>query len=144
MPEIEVGPDMIQIDAGIVAQALKLTPRDLQRRMREGAVTSRFERGEGADAGRMRLTFFSDSRRARITADVTGQVLSCTAVDYVAPPKGTPPTSKSTQTNHPVGATGHEPDHARLDALLDAALDGTFPASDPIAIAFDPRDRDGP
>lgn len=28
----------------------------------------------------------------------------------------------------------------RLEALLDAALQGTFPASDPIAVSFDARD----
>ncbi len=139
MPEIEIGPDMIQIDADIVAKTLKLTPRDLKARMRDGTVTSRFERGEGADAGRMRLTFFTDTRRARITADMNGDILSCTAVDYVGVPRGPSPTSPSTRTADP-GAAGNEPDHARLDALLDAALDGTFPASDPLAIAFDRRD----
>jgi AhpD family alkylhydroperoxidase len=33
--------------------------------------------------------------------------------------------------------------HARLDALLDDALKGTFPASDPVAIGFDGPDTTG-
>lgn len=82
MSEIEIGPDMVQIDAEIVAEALKLDPQDLRERMRDGTVTSRYEVGQGEDEGRVRLTFFSDTRRARITADDTGKVLTCSAVDY--------------------------------------------------------------
>ncbi|MDO5758572.1 MAG: DUF6522 family protein [Rhodobacterales bacterium] len=129
MPQIEIGPDMIQIDAQIVAKALKLPPHELQSRMREGTVTSRFERGEGVDAGRMRLTFFSSTRRARITADESGAVLSCTAVDYVGTPKAAPPAPDATPTQMSP--------RDRLEALLDEALEGSFPASDPIAISFD-------
>ena len=82
MTTIEIAPDLIQVDADIVAKALKITPHDLQQRLREGTVTSRYETGEGADAGRVRLTFYSDSRRARITADASGAVLFCSAADY--------------------------------------------------------------
>lgn len=82
MSDIEIGPDLVQIDAEIVAQALNLDPQDLRDRMRDGTVTSRYEVGDGEDAGRVRLTFFSDTRRARITADSTGKVLTCSAVDY--------------------------------------------------------------
>ena len=74
MTQIEIGPEQIQIDADIVAKALKMEPQDLLGRMREGTVTSQFERGEGADAGRVRLTFFSATRRARITADTAGAI----------------------------------------------------------------------
>ena len=129
MPQIEIGPDMIQIDAEIVAKALKLPPDELQSCMREGTVTSRFERGEGADAGRMRLTFFSSTRRARITADESGAILSCTAADYMSTPKADP--------SAPVAAPAQMSRRDRLEALLDEALEGSFPASDPIAISFD-------
>lgn len=123
MPEIEIGPDQIRIDAEIVAKALRLTPQDLQHRLREGTVTSRFEQGEGTDAGRLRLTFYSDIRRARIIADTSGVVLSCTAADFGRQPASAPA------------------EHDRLDALLDAALEATFPASDPIAVSFDAPHR---
>ena len=132
MSAIEIGPDLIRIDAGIVAKALKLAPRDLQAAMREGTVTSRFERGEGQDAGRVRLTFFSATRRARITADTTGVILTCTGADF-------------SRRQHSTRAAVNEADSVasdrdRLDAMLDAALDQTFPASDPVAIDFGHRD----
>jgi hypothetical protein len=91
MTQIDIGPDGVQIDAGIVAKALKMTQRELQAGMRDGIITSLFETGEGADAGRMRLTFYSETRRARITADTSGAVLSCTAVDYKRPFSFLPP-----------------------------------------------------
>ncbi|MFX0542538.1 DUF6522 family protein [Roseovarius sp. S4756] len=137
MSEIEISPGMIQIDADIVAKALKLEPLDLRIRMRDGTVTSRFETGEGADIGRVRLTFFSSTRRARIIADAAGSVLSCTAVDYVGAPKSPRSVVPSAAGSGDAGKTSKP---ARLDSLLDTALDGSFPASDPIAITFDHRD----
>ena len=133
VPTIEIGPDQIQVNAEIVAKALKLTPQELQARMREGTVTSTFERGEGEDAGRIRLTFFSATRRARITADTAGTVLSCSGADY----------SRPFMISTPVPEPGVElaaPDRSKLETMLDAALNQTFPASDPIALAFDRRD----
>lgn len=138
MPEIEIGPDLIQIDADIVARALNIAPQDLRNRMRDGTVTSRFERGEGEDAGRVRLTFFSDTRRARITADAEGAVRSCSTLDYGRQSAPVSPVSKPAP-NAPTPQ--RDVDRDRLDALLDTALDGTFPASDPIALGFDPELR---
>ncbi len=141
MTEIEIGSDLIQVDAEVVAKALKIAPRELQQRMREGTVTSRFEHGEGADAGRVRLTFYSDSRRARITADTSGAILFCSAVDYGRPAKAELPTPEHTENTDIAPDTAKAAStRARLDALLDAALQDTFPASDPIAIGFDPSD----
>lgn len=125
MPKIEIGPDLVQVDADIVAKALKISPHDLKERMRNGTVTSRFERGEGQDTGRVRLTFFSDRRRARITANTSGAVLSCTGVDFARPPMAVQPQAAR---------------QIRMNALLDDALQGTFPASDPVALGFDTRD----
>lgn len=78
---IEIAPGEARIDAGIVARALRLSPEELRRGMAEGRITSLHERGTGVDAGRVRLTFFSDNRRARVTAAEDGTILSCTAVD---------------------------------------------------------------
>ncbi len=82
MPEIEIGDEAVQIDADLLAGALRIDADELLRRMREGTVTSRVERGEGEDAGRLRLTFFSANRRVRMVVDESGRVLSCGAVDY--------------------------------------------------------------
>ena len=130
MSEIEIGPDQIQIDAEIVAKALKLTPQDLRDRMRDGTVTSSLEQGEGDDAGRVRLTFFSATRRARITADGSGTILSCSGADFRRP-------FDFLETPPPPGAAPDAQEHNKLDKMLDAALNQTFPASDPIALSFD-------
>lgn len=119
--QIEIGPDQVRIDAAIVAHAFQITPDDLQQRLRDGTVTSRFEQGEGADEGRVRLTFYSDTRRVRIVADRAGAVMSCNVAGF-----GPGPFDAAGKVNR-----------KRLDALLDAALDATFPASDPISISPD-------
>tara|TARA_R110002124_G_scaffold228417_1_gene393776 strand:+ start:5952 stop:6116 length:165 start_codon:yes stop_codon:yes gene_type:complete len=46
MPKIEIDPDMVKIDADIVGQVQKITLHKLHKRMRDGSVTIRFERGE--------------------------------------------------------------------------------------------------
>lgn len=78
---IELAPGLAQIDAEIVARALRISPEDLRTGMSEGRITSLFEQGTDADAGRVRLTFFSETRRARVTATEDGTILSCTAAD---------------------------------------------------------------
>lgn len=84
MSVIEIGPALIQT----VAKALRLDPQGMHSRMRDGTMTSLFEHGQGADAGRVRLTFFSATRRVRITASEVGEILNCSAVDYgQSPPK---------------------------------------------------------
>jgi len=82
MSKIEFLNDMIQIDASIVAKAFQISPDDLKLGMRSGAITSQSEHGEGDDAGKVRLTFFSANRRVRVTADDQGKVLTCSSADY--------------------------------------------------------------
>lgn len=115
---IEIGPEQVQIDAGTVARAFQITPQQLRHKLHDGTLTSRFEQGADSDAGHVRLTFYSDKRRVRIVADSLGAIRSCEISEY-GPRRA--------------GATDSS-DRARLDALLDAALEATFPASDPIAI----------
>ncbi len=86
MTRIEIGDDMIQVDAQTVADGLQMDPEALKQGMRDGTITSRFERGEGEHAGRIRVTFFSPARRVRLTADDTGNILTCSAVDYTKRP----------------------------------------------------------
>jgi len=71
-----------EIDAAIVAQAFGITPEALREAMREGTITSRVERGEDEDAGRVRLTFFSESRRVRFTCDEAGAIIATDSVDF--------------------------------------------------------------
>lgn len=63
------------IAASDLADMLGLTPDELRDRMRDGHITSRLETGEGKDAGKMRLSFFHDGIRARLTCSDDGTVL---------------------------------------------------------------------
>lgn len=118
MVQIEVSEDMIQIDANILARAFEINVDDLKRHMRDGKITSRAERGEGDDIGKMRLTFSSDDRRIRIVTDDCGALLTC---DIARIDRSLSPIIRK----------------ARIDALLDEALAESFPASDPIAITIE-------
>lgn len=79
---VEIGADGVSVDADLLGEALGVPPSDVMRLMREGAITSLFERGEGEDAGRLRLTFFHGSRRLRLVVDETGAILQRSSVDY--------------------------------------------------------------
>ena len=86
MAQIEFGADRIEVDADVVARGLKISPDSLKQGMREGSISSRSEHGEGEDAGKLRLTFFSATRRVRITADTEGNILTCIANDVGGKP----------------------------------------------------------
>ncbi|MGP6089927.1 DUF6522 family protein [Antarctobacter jejuensis] len=64
-----------RIDAEDLAGLLNLTPADVRDRMRDGRITTRLETGEGDDAGKMRLSFFHDGMRLRLTCSKDGTVL---------------------------------------------------------------------
>ena len=72
----------IEVDAALVAKALQLDPEALRAALRSGAVTSQCETGIDEDAGRFRLTFFSATRRLRLTVDASGTVLQTSTADY--------------------------------------------------------------
>lgn len=64
------------IDATDLGAVLDIPAADVVQHMREGRITSIFETGEGADEGRMRLTFFYLDQKVRFTCDADGTVLS--------------------------------------------------------------------
>ncbi len=144
MPRIELQEDGASIDAAVLAGAFGISADDLRHGMREGTITSQFERGERKDAGTVRLILFSSSRRIRITADESGRILTCAAVDFAGSP-GLGSRSAEARADHetssaPVG--GQDPGQAaHIETLLDLALQGTFPASDPVAITIDAPHR---
>ena len=74
------------IDAADLGTLLGLPADAVQGLMRDGRITSRFERGEGADVGRFRVTFTHGRRRVRLTLDGDGTVLQQTRVTGAAPP----------------------------------------------------------
>lgn len=124
MTTIKIDDDTIQMDAGVLARAFHTDANSLKQQMRDGTLTSRFERGEGADAGRVRLSFYAPGRRVRMIAATDGRILTCSAANYARPLPGL---SEPAAKDGPDDAARKE----RLDALLDLALQGTFPASDP-------------
>lgn len=63
------------VDARDLAKLLDLTPAEVQSKMRAEEITTRFEIGEGGDAGRMRLTFFYKTKKVRLTCSNDGTVL---------------------------------------------------------------------
>lgn len=64
------------VSAALLAEAFKITEDDVRLAMREGTMTSRCEVGEGADAGRWRLTFRHAGRACRFTLDASGTILA--------------------------------------------------------------------
>ena len=69
------------IDAEDLSELLKLPAEQVQAEMRAGKITTRFETGEGEDAGKIRLYFFHKGRRVRLTCDDEGEVLKISRVD---------------------------------------------------------------
>lgn len=74
-------------DAGFTIAAedlgalLNLPPPQVQALMRDGKITSRYEKGEGPDAGKHRVTFFHGRIKLRLTVDDTGTVLSRSRIE---------------------------------------------------------------
>lgn len=70
------------VDAVLVAEGLDLKPDIVPAMIRDGKITCAFERGEGADAGRFRLTFWHGRKRFRMVVDRNGNLLKRFSVDY--------------------------------------------------------------
>ncbi|MBT8460167.1 MAG: hypothetical protein KJN60_10900, partial [Boseongicola sp.] len=74
--KIEVENGQPVIDARDLSNLLGLEPQQVQAKMRAGEITSRYETGEGDDAGRFRLTFFFNGRSVRLTCSDDGEVIT--------------------------------------------------------------------
>ncbi|MFD1794457.1 hypothetical protein FQV27_07790 [Paracoccus aurantiacus] len=68
--------DDFTVEAKVIADGLDLPEHAIARGMSNGAITTRFERGEGEDEGRFRLSFFHRERVLRLTVDASGNILS--------------------------------------------------------------------
>lgn len=69
------------IDAADLAALLGLSPEDVRAKMRSGDITSRFETGMDEDAGRIRLTFYHENKKVRLTCLEDGTVLKTARTD---------------------------------------------------------------
>lgn len=75
MTQIEMSGESFVVDAELIADAFRIEPEEVRRRMQSGAITSRCEKGMDEDEGRWRLVFHHDGRALRLTVDGTGRVL---------------------------------------------------------------------
>lgn len=82
--KIEMSNGQPVIDAHDLGSLLKLEPSEVQSKMRTGEITSKYETGEGEDAGRFRLTFFHAGKRVRLTCSADGTVLKTLKADVAA------------------------------------------------------------
>ncbi|WP_338690832.1 DUF6522 family protein [Bradyrhizobium sp. 26S5] len=71
-----------EVDANVVAEGLGIAVPLLQAEMRSGKITTLSERGVDADAGRHRLTFFSEHRRLRLVIDERGTIIQRSTLDF--------------------------------------------------------------
>ncbi len=82
MSRVELEDGGFQVDARVLGQDLRLDPAAVRTLLREGRITGRCERGEDADAGRHRLTFFYGNRRLRLIVDAAGNILRRSTIDF--------------------------------------------------------------
>ncbi|HET7411633.1 MAG TPA: DUF6522 family protein [Pararhizobium sp.] len=71
-----------EVDATYLAEHLRLDPRAVGNLLRNQRITARCERGEGADAGRYRLSFRLGASRLSLVVDETGKVLRRTTIRW--------------------------------------------------------------
>lgn len=146
MFKITLPADRAEPDMAAVASAFGISNTDLEDDIHIGTISRWFEVGEGNDDNKPHQIFASTTLGIRVDVDERGNVFSVT--DYVALSAisdrhgtengGTGRSKDSWKTSNSKGQDSRDTVHlARLDALLDEALDESFPASDPIAISFD-------
>lgn len=70
----------IVIEAHEIAPLLDLDVASFRQMMQSGRILTRTERGEGEDAGRLRLTLTSPDMRVRLTCGPDGEVLTLSRV----------------------------------------------------------------
>ena len=76
MAKAEIADGGFEVDASTIGNGLGLDPSAIPELLKAGEITSTCERGEGADTGRYRLTFFHRDQRFRITVDAAGAILA--------------------------------------------------------------------
>lgn len=75
MTSVSRSGDGFTVDASLIGDVFGINPAEVPALMREGRITSRYEKGEGDDAGRHRLSFFHAARTLRLTVSDDGSIL---------------------------------------------------------------------
>ena len=76
--KIELSGDQPIVDAALIAPLMDLDVIGFQVLMQSGCIRTGVERGAGADAGKLRLTFQLPDWRVRLTCSGDGTVLTMT------------------------------------------------------------------
>jgi hypothetical protein len=82
MTDVQIEDRAIVVDAEVIGSSLGICENLVQPLMREGKITTLSERGIDDDAGTWRLTFFYDSRRARLIVSEHGHILRRSRIDF--------------------------------------------------------------
>lgn len=85
MTTVERSGDGFIVPASVLADLFGLTEDAVRQAMRDGAMTTRCEKGEGADAGRWRLGFRHAGRTCRLVVDDSGTILTRTRFSAQTP-----------------------------------------------------------
>lgn len=80
--QIEYMDNTFTLDAALIGDLLGIPAKDVPHLMRERAITSLCEKGEGSDQGEFRLSFFFRNCRARLNIADSGRVLNRTIIDF--------------------------------------------------------------
>ena len=78
----EISASGYQLEAAVVADVFRISPREVMSHIREGRLTTLCEQGVDDDLGRHRLTFYLGNRHARFVIDEDGRVLHSSCVDF--------------------------------------------------------------
>lgn len=140
MIEIILADARTEANIDAIANAFAISREELGERVSDGSIGQWYEVGDGDRDNKPHLILSSRDLGRRVTVDEVGNVVSSRA----EPPDGQQPSERPdqapvTEAIVPEASGLRDADavrRARMDALLDEALDESFPASDPIAINF--------
>ncbi len=79
---IDVAADGVVIDGALLATLLGVQLSELRALMQDGRITSTCEEGVAEHDGQLRLTFFHGSRRACVSIDRSGRILTRSVIDF--------------------------------------------------------------
>ncbi|MCF8470114.1 MAG: hypothetical protein K9G30_04970 [Parvibaculum sp.] len=80
--QVEYTDNTFTLDAALIGNLLGIPARDVPQLMREHAITSLCEKGEGSHQGEFRLSFFFRNCRARLNITDSGRVLNRTIINF--------------------------------------------------------------
>ncbi len=151
MFKITLPADRAVVDMAAVAREFGVSIQQLHDDMRTGTISRWLEVAEGDADDKPHKIFASEKLGIRVEVDEGGNVYSTS--EYPAVRSDSLP--DRIENSHSDGNanrletaldrnskdTPATTRKSRLDALLDEALDESFPASDPVAISFEPPPR---